>query len=204
MNSIAKYNPITGEILSVITVPQTEWYLYEPYIECDKSIDTDLYYVENEELISRSVPPTAYHTFDYASKTWIGTSGQIELAKTEKKKQITDKANSIHVSPITYDNKLLDADVTARDNIGGKITELKNNIDLNITSTGLFWKDADNIIHTWTNESDYLIWLQGLFNAITLRRSNLYEISWQGKAEIDSFASIEDVVDYSVDDLFNQ
>jgi hypothetical protein len=202
MNSIAKYNNVTGEILSVISVPQTEWYLYEPYVECDISIDTDLYYVENSKIVSRPAPPSAYHIFDYESKTWIGTSSNINFAKDDKKKQITDKANLIHISPIQYDGKLLDADETAQANISGKITELKNDIELNQQSNNLFWKDANNIVHTWTNASDYLIWLQGLFNMISTRRTNLYQISWQAKAQIDLETDIDNISNYDVGSIF--
>lgn len=172
------------------------------YIE--GSIDSsDNYYVENNELVEKPSKPSNFHLFDYSTKEWTLPTEQIEKAKTQKKLDITNQADWIHQQPISYDNKLLDADETAQQNISGKITELKNDIDLNITSTNLFWKDANNVLHTWNTPAEYLSWLQGLFNAITARRTNLYALSWQGKAAIDAMTNVEDIQAYDIITLFN-
>ncbi len=137
---------------------------------------------------------------EFVSKTI--QNGLLNDYLKDKKNEITTMANFLHIQPIQYDNKLLDADEIAQQNIYGKITELKNNIDLNITSTNLFWKDANNLMHTWNTPSEYLVWLQGLFNAITTRRTNLYALSWQGKAEVESMSTIEQIQQYDVEALF--
>lgn len=205
MTSYTYYNSTTGKIEAN--------YAGENVIEMDKcypmmtridgNYEEEFYYIENENAVEKPVRPTPFHQFDYSTKDWILLTEQLEKAKTKKKHDITNYANWLHLEPIEYDNKLLDADRVAQQNISGKITELQNDIALSITSTNLFWKDADNVVHTWTDAADYLIWLQGLFNAITSRRTNLYTISWQGKAEIDAMTNIEDIQAYSITDLFN-
>lgn len=160
-------------------------------------------YIENGELIEKPVKPSPFHTFDYTTKDWILLGEQLEVAKANKKSAITQQADWIHLQPIQYDGKLLDADQVAQANISGKITELKNDIELNYPSNNLFWKDANNVVHTWTDAGEYLAWLQGLFNKISMRRTELYAISWQGKEIVDSLSDINSITSYSVEDLFN-
>jgi hypothetical protein len=172
------------------------------YIEGDVALVENYYIDENAEVVEKPVQPTPFHQFHYSIKEWVLSSEQIDKAKKQKKQDITGQADYLHIQPISYDSKLLDADATAQQNISGKITELQNDIALSITSTNLFWKDADNVVHTWTDAAEYLTWLQGLFNAITTRRTNLYALSWQGKADIDAMSNIEDITNYSVEQLF--
>jgi hypothetical protein len=173
------------------------------YIEGDVALVENYYIDENAEVVAKPVKPSPFHTFDYTTKDWILLGEQLEVAKTNKKTQITQQADWIHLQPIQYDGKLLDADTTAQANISGKITELKNDIELNYPSTNLFWKDANNVVHTWTDAGEYLAWLQGLFNKISMRRTELYAISWQGKEIVDSLSDINSITSYSVEDLFN-
>jgi hypothetical protein len=174
------------------------------YIETSVEISIIDYYInEDNELVAKPTKPSPFHTFDYTTKDWILLGEQLEVAKTNKKTQITQQADWIHLQPIQYDGKLLDADTTAQANISGKITELKNDIELNYPSNNLFWKDANNIVHTWTDAGEYLAWLQGLFNKISMRRTELYAISWQGKEIVDSLSDINSITSYSVEDLFN-
>jgi hypothetical protein len=173
------------------------------YIEGDVALVENYYIDENAEVVEKPVQPTPFHQFHYSIKEWVLSSEQIEVAKTNKKSAITQQADWIHLQPIQYDGKLLDADTTAQANISGKITELKNDIELNYPSTNLFWKDANNVVHTWTDAGEYLAWLQGLFNKISMRRTELYAISWQGKEIVDSLSDINSITSYSVEDLFN-
>ncbi len=204
MLSYTYYNSTTGKIEAN--------YAGENVIEMDKcypmmtridgNYEEEFYYIENENAVEKPVRPTPFHQFDYSIKDWILLTEQLEKAKTKKKQDITNYANWLHLEPIAYDNKLLDADRVAQQNISGKITELKNNIDLGITSFLFVWRDANNNDHTWSNHIAYLTWLQGLFNAITNRRTNLYTISWQGKAEVESMSTIEQIQQYDVEALF--
>jgi hypothetical protein len=202
MSTIAKYDPNTGEIKSIINVPQNEWVLYEPYVECEQTLQHDLYYVENGVLVQRDSAPSGYHTFDFTTKQWIVTSIDLDLAKLDKKKLISDKVNQLRYSTIVYDGKNLDANEIAQTNISGKIAQLQNELALALPSNDLFWKDADNIVHTWTDPAVYLEWLQGLQVQIASRATLLYNTAWTGKAAIDAFTDINDVMNYDINALF--
>ncbi len=166
-------------------------------------VATEYYYdIVNNSIQQKSPRPSLFHTHNPVSNGWDISSDAINTAKIIKCNEITAKANELHLFPITYDLKLLDADVTAQQNISGKIIELQNNIALSITSTNLFWRDANNNDHTWTDAAEYLTWLQGLFNAITTRRTNLYALSWQGKAAINAMTTIEEIQNFDVNALF--
>lgn len=104
----------------------------------------------------------------------------------------TDRADKINLIrakkeqlPIEYDNKLLDADDAAIKNINGKILELesKQALGIVIDTNTLFWRDANDTTHVWTDAMSYLNWLRGLAIAIAERTSLLYYIAWQKKSD---------------------
>jgi hypothetical protein len=96
----------------------------------------------------------------------------------------------------------LDSDKVSQENISGKIEQLKSEIEFGVIPDNLFWKDANNILHTWETHQEYLRWLQGLLIAISNRRTLLYQLSWQASSDIDSMESIEDVLNYDPEQVF--
>jgi hypothetical protein len=204
MNTYTFYDGNTGQIILNYSGTQIDQmalhYTTLSYIE--GSFEADLYYIENGTAASKLVKPSKYHEFNYSTKVWEITPAKLDFIKSRVKQQIADRADSIHLSPIVYDNKTLDANEIAQQNILGKISQLQNEIALNITSTNLFWKDHDNVIHTWTDATIYLTWLQGLQVAIASRRSSLYSISWTGKTAVDALTTYDEVSNYSIDTLF--
>lgn len=132
----------------------------------------------------------------------ISESDTISKVKANVKTQISNKVEELRYSPISYDSKNLDANIIAQTNISGKIAQLQNEISLSIVSGNLFWKDADNIIHTWTDPAVYLEWLQGLQIAISNRTSTLYQTAWAGKGEVDLLTTLDEVLNYNINALF--
>lgn len=165
----------------------------EDWVNINRDFIPDILHPETspKPVLSR---PTIYHEFDIEQWRWVLSPGALSQAKTDKKNQLTHLADIIHNSPILYDNKLLDADQTARENITGKVNQLQAEIALNITSTDLVWKDANNTLHVFETVEGYMAFLQGLTIAIAARRSNLYAQIWQYKAEIDAMTAVENIV----------
>lgn len=122
--------------------------------------------------------------------------------KSRVKALITSKANELRYVTIAYDGKNLDANEIAQTNISGKIAQLQNELALALPSNDLFWKDADNIVHTWTDPAVYLEWLQGLQVQIASRATSLYNTAWTGKAAVDALTTIDEVSNYDIDALF--
>ncbi len=132
----------------------------------------------------------------------IEVSETLSNLKSIKKSQINTKANELRYATIAYDGKNLDANEIAQTNISGKIAQLQNELTLALPSNDLFWKDADNIVHTWTDPAVYLEWLQGLQVQIASRTTLLYNTAWTGKAAVDALTAIDEVVNYDIDALF--
>jgi hypothetical protein len=171
------------------------------FILVDEVIDANAYWIPDvnnalPELLP--VKPSKYHRFDYVLRAWVLPSSALDTAKNKAIKAIEQYVDDLHNSTITYDSKLLDADPVARENINGKINQLKAEVDLSLSSSNLFWKDADNVVHSWSSAAVYLEWLQGLVIAIASRRTNLYAQVWQAKADVAALTDIADVLAFDV------
>ena len=111
---------------------------------------------------------------------------------------IDDLRTTKNNSPIVYTGLTLDADPASRDNLNGKIVEISSKIALGITTAEMFWKDHNNVIHSWSTLPDYLAWLQGYAIAIAERNTNLYGVSWTKKADVMALTHVNDVVAYDI------
>jgi hypothetical protein len=127
---------------------------------------------------------------------------KIERTLTEHQTEVITKINSLRETkfllPITYLTIPYDADLTAQGNIQGKILEIESKLALGLTPTKFFWKDATNVIQTWSTTSDYLTFLRNLAILIAERGTNLYAISWTKKAEVMALLTPSDVVSYDI------
>lgn len=166
------------------------------YISMNSALDIKKY-SKNFKVFFRQI-----FNDNYITVQSVDSNVRLLELKTELKQQLTSIADNIHISPIGYDSKTLDADEVAQQNISGKITQLQNEIALAITSANLFWKDHDNIIHTWADVSTYLAWLQGLQVAIATRRTNLYQTLWQAKTQIDSLTTVDALKAININTIF--
>ena len=165
------------------------------FIETPFPIDANLIALET------GIELTPLNDNQFLQITVIPPSEELAEVSSIKKMAINRTRDSLESSPITYDAKLLDADAEAIKNINGKLQELqaKETLNLPIDANSLFWRDADNVIHTWTDATAYKAWLQGLVIAIAERTSSLYQIAWQKKAEIDALTTIEELLAYDVE-----
>jgi len=152
--------------------------------------------------------PSEYHTWEPLSESWtitvenINKSKEIIFSKIEQLRQEKEQSN------ILYDGKNLQVNSEAQKNITQKLAELRNRLELMELPVveSLFWKDADNIIHTWNNlnktlaqnTQDYFAWLQGLQIAASTRGTILYTVAWQKKADITALINITDILSYDI------
>jgi hypothetical protein len=172
------------------------------YVEGTYSADTHYYNVLNDSMEEKPPRPSVHHTHNTTTNEWNVSAESLLFAKNIKKLDIKKLATDIHFNNIVYDNKLLDSDKVSQENISGKIEQLKSEIEFGVIPDNLFWKDANNILHTWETHQEYLRWLQGLLIAISNRRTLLYQLSWQASSDIDSMESIEDVLNYDPEQVF--
>lgn len=206
MSHIALFND-NGELVQSIRCPVEDLVYYTNYVHLkdnEQFIQDEYYIPDIQHPIRTKIPdrPTDFHIFDYTIKQWVMPDEQINLAQSDKKTQISEKMNVLRYLPILYDGKLLDANEMSQTNISGKISQLQNELALALPSTDLFWKDANNIIHTWTDAAIYLEWLQGLQVQIATRNTELYNKNWQAKTAITNMTDINEIINFSVDDAF--
>lgn len=195
-----KYKIVTGEIISVYDMPEhmvlNQLSEGESYIE--GSFHPSTYYIDNDLPLEIPSKPSNHHV--WVAKAWTLSSEGIENLKTELKNTVSEYMLNLSTQPILYDSKPVDADSKAISNINGKLRELEAKIALGLTiDTGLlFWKDADNVIHTWDTVVDYINWLHGLVIAIAERTTMLYSVSWAKKLEIDSITDTNVLLSYDI------
>ena len=154
--------------------------------------------VDNNEIIVTT-------PWDSASVTNINYQIDIQETLEKAKARVLLKINTIlaakEVLPIVYNNILCDADTkTVSINLPGKIKEIEIREAINnpMSAQDMFWKDADNIVHTWTDQTVYKLWLQGLVIAISSRNTALYARAWAKKAEVDALTDINDIINYDI------
>jgi hypothetical protein len=178
----------TGEIIGHSTVPIPD------YLNgLDKSVPEE-YPKERYYIDSEGVPQLREDacTMEELALNRLKSilAREINLSRNEKEHE-----------PILYDNKLLDADKkTITVNLPGKLKELeiRELLEQPCPVEELVWKDANNIIHSWTDQNTYKAWLQGLALAIAQRTTQLYGISWVKKAEIEALVTMTELEDYDV------
>jgi hypothetical protein len=191
-----------GRILRLISVPEDS---------INDQINTGEYLLEGvadiwtnyiEDGLIKLIPskPSKYHTWDWANKIYVLSNTGISDSKLDINQLIETKRGSLALTPITYDNKTLDADTQAQSNINGKLQEIfaREAISSPLVSGEMFWKDTNNVIHSWSNQTDYKLWLQGLVIAISSRNTQLYSIAWTKKAEVEALTGIDDILAYDI------
>lgn len=194
------YNKNSGRILrnyiNSLSIPATN--LDEDIIVGHFS--SDLYYINNFLPVLFPEKPSDYHNWDWETKTYICSTEQLNLVKLEKLKLLNRVRADLSLQPIPYDGKSLDADTQAQANINGKIQEIfaRESANTPLSSGEMFWKDADNVIHSWITQNDYKFWLQGLVIAISSRNTSLYATAWSKKAEVEALTDINDIINYDI------
>ena len=151
--------------------------------------------MKTSELIR--LRPSMLHNWNPATRTWDLSR---DVAIKEIKINLDKERKRRLISPILYTDKLIDADDVAQNNISGKLQEIeiRESIGISLNTPELFWKDADNIVHTWVDQAAYKLWLQGLVVAISSRNTALYTKSWAKKAEVLALTDVNDIINYDV------
>lgn len=150
-------------------------------------------WVENGALHLVPPAPSACCEWDWPTKSWIES---LELAKSAKRQAIERERDSRVVAQvIVYDGKNLDADAASIDRLSKKLAALAayEARGAEIPAGLCFWRDADNVTHTFASHTEYKNWLSGLAIAIDARGSQAFAWSWQKKGEVDAATTIEAV-----------
>lgn len=145
-------------------------------------------------------PYSRFYNWNIEQEDWVIQEEQESDVIALVFSSIDTTRSNLALQPIAYDSKSLDADTQAQSNINGKLQEIfaREAIDSPLVSGEMFWKDADNVIHSWTNQTDYKLWLQGLVIAISSRNTALYATAWAKKAEVEALTDINSIINYNV------
>ena len=186
---------------AILSIPDTYYQL--PIELADTQIDyiVSNYIVLNGEFIKVSAPrPTRMHRYSLELAAWVIPIEYKNQFIVEKKSEIDQIRSNLSTQPIIFDSKPLDADITTVSiNLPGKLKELEAReiLDQPMPVEQMFWKDADNNIHTWTDTTVYRNWLLGYSIAIAERTTYLYSKAWEKKAEIDALTDTTDILNYN-------
>lgn len=186
-------------------VPNSETYLYSPYIDWVEGVSTDTHYVDTStgQLVEKDTKPTDHHTYNYETHTWYVTEKQFNLVKTQIKNKCIQYAEYLINNNILYDDKTIKANEQARKDILDKINQLTFEIELGSTPTNLIWFDANDNILTWDNVNDYLIWLKKLVIDISNRKTQICEKLRAVVEIVENMTDFNDVLNYPIELAFN-
>lgn len=72
MTTYAKYDNSTGEILCILSIPDSELRFYEgDFIECSQGVNRDTHYVSNNVLLEKPAKESNDYIWDTNNKVWI-------------------------------------------------------------------------------------------------------------------------------------
>jgi len=154
-------------------------------------------YWDGEKVVAKPPQPSPFHTWDWPTKTWLP---DVTKARESRKAEVDSERERHSVLPLTFDGKLLDADLKAQKNLSDKLQEVRERLRLNIPMPMelLVWRDADNVTHTFSDLQSYHDWLSAFAISIAERGTRLYTQAWQHKASIEQLSTVEDAVNYSI------
>jgi len=144
---------------------------------------------------NKSPQPSPYHIWDNELEKWIPN---IVDAQKSAFTLVTKEMESRMYLPCGG----FDADKTARERISGTIARLQRGDGLPAGWMG--WRDAENNMHWVADDAaTVLANLTALSRAIEDREQALLVAAWQHKANIASLTTIEDIMNYNVEEGWN-
>lgn len=156
-------------------------------------IDTETF----TPLGSRGAPPSAWHTWEGG---WVVTASPARIA-SDLKTEVNREMELRDSVAIEYSGMRLDGDAKAKENLKGKIEEVRERLRLlgeevpgaqPMPAELLIWRDADNVTHSWSSQEGYYNWLAGFAIALAERRTRMYAAAWQKKNQLDALAQAGD------------
>ena len=195
------YERATGRITQTVQAPDhyavhfQQWPVIDVLVlPDDSSISDATYYVADGVLVPFPARPSAFHSWDWTTKAWVGDSG---AARAKRRTDVDVERGRRSVLPITFAGSPFDADKTARERITGTISRIVRGDGLPVGWVG--WRDADNAMH-WgaLDAASVLAELRGLSSAIENREQALLVASWTHKANIAALTDIDSIIAYDV------
>ena len=191
----------TGQILKTVSAPDGHANLYDSegkgVILTDTWVSDATHYVENGALTEYLENPSPHYEWDWTTKSWLPN---LDAAKAAKKAEIEAERNRRISEPLIYDGKVLDADMTARDNLKAKLEEVRERIRLNMPMAPelLVWRDNGNVTHSWPTIEAYHDWLAGYAVAMSDRGTRCYACAWYHKDVLEQLSVLEDIINYAL------
>ena len=158
---------------------------YQIETNLDQSVILSGYGFYNNELVHVGQKPSVMHKLDLDSPQWILDNAQVEAYRREVKLRINAKREQLLREPVQFSSTYYDADERA-------ITNLQMWRDRALPD-GFVWMDAANEPHII--DTDFI---DNLLYTIAVRGTQLYQISWAKKVEIDQLTAAE-LLSYDVD-----
>ena len=157
--------------------------------------DLENNFVEDHVVKQKPSRPSPRHDWDWATKSWLPN---LDAARAAKLQEVSAELNARLYLPCNG----FDADKVSRDRISGTIARLQR--DDGLPAGWMGWRDAANEMHWATDDAvTVLANLIALSRAIEDREQALLVAAWQHKANIASLTTIEDIMNYNVEEGWN-
>ena len=149
------------------------------------------HYWDGADWVERAVQPSLSHEFDWETKVWVDPR-TLEQHKFIARGKLEVSRNRRAEAPIEFEGATLDADLKSQGNIKDKLVDIdqRRKQGLDYPTDLLFWRDYDNLMHTFVTVDEYEGWLSRLLIAIAERGTRTYLWMWGKKAEVDACGSV--------------
>lgn len=159
-------------------------------LEAEANIDLD--YIQDSNVVRRPERPSPHHQWDWTTKSWLPN---FDAARNAKLQEVAAELNKRLYLPCNG----FDADKVSRERISAMIVRLQRGDGLPASWMG--WRDAENNMHWVTDDAvTVLANLTALSRAIEDREQALLVAAWQHKANIASLTTIENIMNYNVEE----
>ena len=152
--------------------------------------ETDHYW-DGNGWVAPPARPSFWHEFDWETKVWVDTL-TLDQHKFVARGKLEVSRNRRAEAPIEFEGATLDADLKSQGNIKDKLVDIdqRRKQGLDYPADLLFWRDYDNLMHTFVTVDEYEAWLSRLLIAIAERGTRTYLWMWGKKAEVDACGSV--------------
>lgn len=162
----------------------------------DDLFEADVYYA-NGEVLQKPPPPTTFSVWDEVANAWVP---DLAAAKQRYSFLAVEEYRRRKELPLSYDNKTVDTDADAREQLMFKAFEFAERARLNqpAGAAARVWENADNTFFRFDTDIQFRNWLGGFVIALSDRTAQQRLALRQHVQNIKALTTVEDILAYDI------
>jgi len=159
-------------------------------LKTDSLVDCETHRVVDGVIEPFPSRPTEWHAWDWREQAWLP---DLERLRRDVKTRLEGQRRYLAELPISYEERMFDADATARDRISGMLNRLGRGDSLPVGWCG--WRDyANEMVWSALDAEAVQVKLGGLADAIEQREQSLLIRTWELKDRLDAMNDLDEIL----------